>query len=1232
LVPLFTLLLQGTFAVTSSSTRPRRALTLPVTLALALVSLLGAFGLPTAEAAAPPAVVQPNSATGVTSDPLPTTQINADGWVQDQVIVGDTVYAGGSFSSARPAGVAAGTNESPRTNLLAYSISTGNLVDGFAPKVNGVVRVLALSPDKTRLYVGGEFTAVDGVTHNRLVAFNTKTGQVDPTFAVNLGGPVYAISATSTTVYVGGSFTQANGVNRGRFAAFRAADGGLISTWTPKSGDFRVVRALLVAPGGLVIAGGQFGSIGNLSSSTLTTVAGSAALDPTTGAVKPWAVNTVVKQYGDNGGVLSLKTDGTTVYGAGFWFGGTESNFEGAWAAGPTDGKIKWLADCHGDTYDTTVANGVVYAASHQHDCSNIGSFPQQRPTQVEWRANAFTADAQGDVQPNSFSPKKFKDYSGYQAPAVVDWFPQFAMGPTTGYYSGQATLTIESTDDYVAVGGQFPTVNGKAQQGLVRFAKPSLATNADAPRVYFSDPGSANTSVGTPSVKVVGGNVVRVTAAPWDRDDSVLSKVDLLRNNVVVKTWTDLLAPWWKTTVAYTDTDITAGTTYSYKLRMTDPDGHTTTSNAGSVTPSGATLADSAYSKQVLADGASNYWRLDDPSTGTSVTDWAGSTDLTRASGMAFGAAGAVGSDNAASVNGTINASAGGTNGFVRAPQTFSVEGWFKTTSTAGGQVFGFGDVPSGTSYRHDRQVYLNSTGKLVYYLDPNGSKSITSPKAYNDGAWHQVVASLSPSAGMVLYVDGAKVASWAASTTGRDYGGFWRIGSDTLPAGTTGYLSGAIDDVSVYPSPLTAAQVKDHYADTGRAAAVTPAATFTTTCKALVCSYDATQSTPDVTRTAAPATAAESSAAASSSTDGEAATTKAPADEPGATPSITDYAWSFGDGETANKWPKLGHSYKKAGTFNVALTVTNSDGGSATTIDTVDAKGNAIPSASFTAKASGKKITFDGRASKDTDGTLKKYKWYFGDGSTSTASKVTHSYVGTGSYYVKLSVTDNDGATNWVARDVLTGGSALARDDFQRSGTGWGTADKGGSWSTDPDAGFSTDGAQGVLTLTGPGEGWTASLPSVSTKKANMVADVSVDKVGTGLGTTAAYVLRQTSGGSYTVRLVLRDGGKIYLVASRVVKGKETAIKTVKVSKVTYGAGDRLRFRATISSATKAKIKATVWHAGTKEPTAQLSTSDSTKALRKNGSVGILGYQAQSATNSPVTLDVDNLLVTSS
>ena len=90
--------------------------------------LVSAAAAPAASADVPSTlspVAQPTAST-VTADALPTVQI--DGVVWSQVIVGNTVYAGGKFTNARPAGAAAGTNQTARSNLLAYDITTGNLI------------------------------------------------------------------------------------------------------------------------------------------------------------------------------------------------------------------------------------------------------------------------------------------------------------------------------------------------------------------------------------------------------------------------------------------------------------------------------------------------------------------------------------------------------------------------------------------------------------------------------------------------------------------------------------------------------------------------------------------------------------------------------------------------------------------------------------------------------------------------------------------------------------------------------------------------------------------------------------------------------------------------------------------------------------------------------------------------------------------------------------------------
>src|SRR5438105_2504020 len=80
------------------------------------------------------APVDPSLPETVSAAALPTVQINGVVWAQ--VIVGNRVYATGQFSRARPAGAALGTNETPRSNILAYDLTTGALVTSWAPTMN----------------------------------------------------------------------------------------------------------------------------------------------------------------------------------------------------------------------------------------------------------------------------------------------------------------------------------------------------------------------------------------------------------------------------------------------------------------------------------------------------------------------------------------------------------------------------------------------------------------------------------------------------------------------------------------------------------------------------------------------------------------------------------------------------------------------------------------------------------------------------------------------------------------------------------------------------------------------------------------------------------------------------------------------------------------------------------------------------------------------------------------
>jgi PKD repeat protein len=59
------------------------------------------------------------------------------------------------------------------------------------------------------------------------------------------------------------------------------------------------------------------------------------------------------------------------------------------------------------------------------------------------------------------------------------------------------------------------------------------------------------------------------------------------------------------------------------------------------------------------------------------------------------------------------------------------------------------------------------------------------------------------------------------------------------------------------------------------------------------------------------------------------------------------------------------------------------------------------------------GTAIRFDGTHSTDSDGTIASYSWSFGDGTTATGATSSKTYTSAGTFTVRLTVTDNKGAT---------------------------------------------------------------------------------------------------------------------------------------------------------------------------------------------------------------------------
>lgn len=497
-----------------------------------------------AHAAVPP--VSPRTASVVTADALPTAQINGVVWTQ--AIAGDQLFAGGEFSSARPAGSALGSNEQARWNLASVNLRTGAL-NRFAPRLNGPVRALALSPDKTLLYVGGGFTKVGTTTRNRFAVFRVADGTLHPAKMPSFNGTVMALTTTLKSTYVGGTFTTVNGVARSRLAAVAGYEANL-NGWAPKA-DSTVNALTVTGDQTKIIAGGSFDKVNEMSGRGLV------ALNALTGARKTWKVNGVVKDYGPNSAILSLAADGDTVYGTGYAYGG--GNFEGVFAADDTIGEVRWLQDCHGDTYSVTPVGPVVYSVGHPHFCSNIGGFPEFDPRR-EQRAMAVTKQVMGTVAPNSQPGRSYGDFGGYPAPSIHNWFPALNAGSVTGMSQGAWSIT--STSEYIALGGEFTTVNGVGQQGLVRFRLPT-------PDNAFRRGAEDRSAATAPTVTGGSGGTARVRwPANWDRDQMTLG-YDVLRDGVPVGRVVQLSTFWTRPTLSFNDAGLVAGRSYRYQIRV---------------------------------------------------------------------------------------------------------------------------------------------------------------------------------------------------------------------------------------------------------------------------------------------------------------------------------------------------------------------------------------------------------------------------------------------------------------------------------------------------------------------------------------------------------------------------------------------------------------------------------------------------------------------------------------
>lgn len=171
-----------------------------------------------------------DAGTGAVLPFAPTT----DGRVYVLAVHGDHLYVGGDFSQLD--GV-------PRPYLGRVSLATGALDASWTPTPNKRVETLLVDPATSTLYVGGKFSKLNGVTRERLAAVDLATGALTA-FAPALvyqgpetTGNVMALARDGSWLYVGGAFTHVNGQARSSLAAVDAATGLVTAGFAPALAD-----------------------------------------------------------------------------------------------------------------------------------------------------------------------------------------------------------------------------------------------------------------------------------------------------------------------------------------------------------------------------------------------------------------------------------------------------------------------------------------------------------------------------------------------------------------------------------------------------------------------------------------------------------------------------------------------------------------------------------------------------------------------------------------------------------------------------------------------------------------------------------------------------------------------------------------------------------------------------------------------------------------------------------
>lgn len=365
----------------------------------------------------------------------------------------NTVFVGGQFTSVN--GVT--RKGLVQLNVDPGSASDGTVVTGFKANVANFVRRLALSPGGKALYVGGQFASLNGTSETGLARVSSATGAVDSSFHFTLSGQITVGGKTLpikvTTMDIDGN-------------------GGLLAVGYSAlqvNGQSRPRLAVINTGGGL-------GSAAKLTDFTAPILKNNCSAEHDYVRALSFAANGQFLVIGDTG----FLSDGSTPYAV----CDAAARFDVTSAAAAATGTSvnispSWINYTGGDSiYSISIAGNMVYAGGHNrwtNDYCGINRVCEQ---------NAVLTDG-------------LSAYDAHNGMAIAWWQPQTLRGHGTMYVNTFGAGTYDGANSGLVIGNDVNVDAGATHSKNAIFVTGPQTTSRPTgpiPSGMFAEEGGSST------------------------------------------------------------------------------------------------------------------------------------------------------------------------------------------------------------------------------------------------------------------------------------------------------------------------------------------------------------------------------------------------------------------------------------------------------------------------------------------------------------------------------------------------------------------------------------------------------------------------------------------------------------------------------------------------------------------------------------------------------------------